>query len=155
MSTTNITAVATTTETGGANGPAGARQWFNVTFAEDDTYGKEAGTYEYALTGDGALLDDEGYPVDSNEYLRAAVLRAINNVAAPDALEGTYRAAYFAAPQSAGVVLTAPKHADRSDAELRAEAEAEAERAGLIGTDAHQVTPEQFAAGLHVGQWKE
>lgn len=67
----------------------------------------------------------------------------------------TYRAAYFAAPKSVGVALTAPGHANLSDADLRAEAMAEAERAGLIGPDAHQVTLEEFAAGLRVGLWKE
>ncbi len=67
----------------------------------------------------------------------------------------TYRAAYLA--RGAGVVLTRPEHAGLSDAELRAAALAEAMRAGLIGDDAeaNQLTAEQFADALVVGDWTE
>lgn len=43
----------------------------------------------------------------------------------------TYRAAYWTDGRGAEVVLTLPAHADLPDDELRAEAQAEAERAGL------------------------
>lgn len=69
----------------------------------------------------------------------------------------TFRAAYLAYPQSAGVVLTGPEHATLSDEALRSEALAEAHRAGIIGTDsdAHQTTPEDFERLLCIGDWKE
>lgn len=66
-----------------------------------------------------------------------------------------YRAAYYTAEQSTGVVLTAPEHAEWSDAELIAQATAEAHRAGLIGPGEHQVSEVRFAAGLRIGPWQE
>lgn len=66
----------------------------------------------------------------------------------------TYRAAYYAAPQSTGIVLTAPEHAVLSDDALIAEAMAEAERAGLYGGD-DKLTEGQFRADLHIGEWTE
>ena len=64
----------------------------------------------------------------------------------------TYRAAYFS-----NIVLTSEDQAGLSDAELRTEALAEAKRAGLIGSDAeaNQVSEEEFADGLLVGNWTE
>ena len=70
----------------------------------------------------------------------------------------TYRAAYLNFPQSAGVVLTQPEHAGLDDAALRAEALAEAHRAGMIAAepdDAGRITEEQFADLLQIGDWKE
>jgi len=46
-------------------------------------------------------------------------------------MQTTYRAAYWTDGEGAEVVLTAPEHADLSDDELLAEAQAEAERAGV------------------------
>jgi hypothetical protein len=63
----NITAVKSTND---------GRQWFIVTFAEDE-FGQESGAHEYAIADDGALLNSDGTPVDYNEYLRNAVLSAI------------------------------------------------------------------------------
>ena len=67
----------------------------------------------------------------------------------------TYRAAYV--NRGAGIVLTTPEQAGMSDAELRAAALAEAMRAGLIGDDAeaNQLTAEQFAEALAIGDWTE
>ena len=67
----------------------------------------------------------------------------------------SYRAAYYAVAQSAGVVMTAPEHAEWSDAALTAEATAEAHRAGLIGVGENQVSEEGFLADLRIGVWKE
>ena len=71
----------------------------------------------------------------------------------------TYRAAYFvpAAGNSAGIVLTSEDQAGMTDAELRAAAHATAVDSGLIGGDAeaNQVTEEQFADGLRIGNVTE
>lgn len=75
-----------------------------------------------------------------------------------NAMATTYRAAYYIGKgNSAGVVLTPPEMADQSDDTLRAEAFAEAMRAGLIGPDAEagQVSEAHFFDGLHVGNWTD
>lgn len=67
----------------------------------------------------------------------------------------TYRAAYI--NRGAGTVLTTPEQSGLADAELRAAAHAEAMRAGLIGADAeaNQLSEDEFAAALVVGEWTE
>lgn len=64
----------------------------------------------------------------------------------------TYRAAYYAAPQSTGVLLTQPEHASLSDTDLIAEAMAEAERAGLLGAEC---PADAFRACIVIGDWTE
>lgn len=68
----------------------------------------------------------------------------------------TYRAAYLNLPQSAGVVLTLPEHANLDDGALKAEALAEAHRAGLVGhqADAGQISEATFFSLLCIGDWK-
>lgn len=69
----------------------------------------------------------------------------------------TFRAAYYVQNyQSTGILLTSEEHAGLSDEDIRAEAKAEALRAGVIGTDAYadQVTEEDFDAGLVVGDYR-
>ena len=51
------------------------RQWYEVVFHEDG-YGQDAGTYEYGITQDGALIDSEGFPVEGNEYRYRAIMMA-------------------------------------------------------------------------------
>jgi len=68
----------------------------------------------------------------------------------------TYRAAYLAYPQSAGVVLTGPEHAGLSDDALRAEALAEALRADIVcdheGDDS-RTSRAEFDRLLCIGEW--
>jgi len=66
----------------------------------------------------------------------------------------TYRAAMYTEPRSVGVVLTAPEHAALSDADLIAEAMAEAGRAGLFGGE-DKLTEAEFRARVIVGEWTE
>src|SRR5690606_16209401 len=57
----------------------------------------------------------------------------------------TYRAAYWTDGRGAEVVLTLPAHADLPDDELRAEAQAEAERAGL----------DLSCGRIEIGEWHD
>lgn len=66
----------------------------------------------------------------------------------------TYRAAMYIEPQSVGLVLTGPEHATMSDADLIAEAMAEASRAGLYGGE-DKLTEDEFRARVIVGEWTE
>jgi hypothetical protein len=52
------------------------RQWYAVTFVSNQ-YTEEAGTHAYAVAADGELLNSDGAPVDYNEYLSRAIMRAI------------------------------------------------------------------------------
>ena len=65
----------------------------------------------------------------------------------------TYRACYYLTADLQGeTVLTGPEHAHLSDDALRAEAAAEAERAGIIG-DAPGITTGELRDGLRIGDW--
>ena len=64
----------------------------------------------------------------------------------------TYRAAYLAPAQSAGVVMTTEDQAHLSDAELIEAAVAEGRNAGLIGDD---LTEADFRDQLVIGDWQE
>lgn len=69
----------------------------------------------------------------------------------------TFRAAYIAPAQSAGILLTTEDQAHLSDAELTNAALEEARNAGLIGTDedANQITEDDFRDQLVIGDWTE
>ena len=61
-------------------------------------------------------------------------------------MTATYRAAYWISDdRQAEVVLTGPEHAELPDAELRAEAEAEAERNDIDLT----------IGSIEIGDWQE
>ena len=71
-----------------------------------------------------------------------------------------FRAAhYYRAPtyennySDASVLLTGPEQSHLDDAELTVEAKAEAFELGLIGEEPHQVTEEEFDAGLVISTW--
>jgi uncharacterized protein YdgA (DUF945 family) len=66
----------------------------------------------------------------------------------------TFRACYFQTADHQGeILLTEPEHAGLDDAALEAEAEAFAERAGLLGDSAPRLTLDELRAGLVVGDW--
>ncbi|MBM11779.1 MAG: hypothetical protein CL759_06860 [Chloroflexi bacterium] len=69
----------------------------------------------------------------------------------------TYRACYIRETATNGeCVLTGPEHAHLDDAALRAEAMAEATRAGLYRDDDPDCpTREAIAALLEIGDWTE
>ena len=68
----------------------------------------------------------------------------------------TFRAAYYVPPDcSSSVLLTAPDDARLSDDQLKGKALAEASFAGLMGTEPHMLTHDEFLAGLCVGEWTE
>lgn len=66
-----------------------------------------------------------------------------------------YRSAYLSFPDGAEIVLTSPEQSHYSDDALRAEALAEAERAGLIGPEWPQVSLDDFHRYLVIGLWRE